>query len=430
MNHEIKQITDTLKSLEQQKAELENALNSLLHEKQASFDPEKDGASGNIGDWSEVYVFFRLMEQGKIKTADTEMHPIYNSFLPVLKIIREEGGMPLEYYTSNELNGIKTMKIYQHGIDQPLLECNPLDFKHGADKLLHDLQTARKDKNIKTSSLSFPDHASFLNHIFIRKIKSPAVEISKFFGGKADITMEIIQNDNLHVPAGFSVKSAIGGYASIINAAKANDIFYKVHDCTDEIMETVNSIKSSHWVVDRVRYLEKNNITLTYAGAGSKTFINNLKLIADNEPEVVAYALLFSNQTPKEGLKSNRKMTDVVDTLIRKDPLNIGENASIYYTKRIKDLLFEYACGMNNDTPWNGNTKIQGGYIHVTKRGDVLAYYASNQDSYKDWLLNSTRFDMPSTSRHETVNGPHCGHIHKKDGEYFFTLSLGVRFKE
>lgn len=96
----------------------------------------------------------------------------------------------------------------------------------------------------------------------------------------------------------------------------------------------------------------------------------------------------------------------------------------------MKDLLFEFACGMQSDTPWNTDTKIQGGYIFVTKEGDVMAYYASDQDSYKNWLVTGTKFDMPSTKRHQTVNGPCCGYIHKENDKYYYTLSLQVKFKK
>lgn len=426
----INETTNKIAELKRDIAELELTLNDELKKSFQNFNVATDGASGNVGDWSEIYVFYRIMEQGKIKTAKEDngnMNIVYDAFLPVLKIIREESGLPLEYYTSNEANGAKALKIYYAGLDEPLISCSIKDFKAKADELLTQLRSAKK-----TSSLSLPTQASFLNDIFIRKIKSPSKQISKSFGGKSDITMEIIQQDNLHVPAGFSIKSSIKSKSSLINASRANDVIYEIVGCTDDIMEEVNNINSSSWVIDRTkRILNDNNLIVRFDHFGSETFHNNLSLIADREPEIVAYALLYSNGEPEVGHGSNRGMSDVLQSLIAKDPINVGkEVAPLYYQKRLKDFLFEFACGMQSDTPWDTDTKIQGGYIFVTKEGDVLAYYASDQDSYKNWLLTGTKFDMPSTSRHTTANKSSCGYIHKENNKYYYTLSTQVKFKK
>ena len=407
------EIIKRLKVVESDRKGLEIELKRSLQSDFKDFNISKDGASGNAGDWAEIYVFYRIMEQGKIKTAKNnngEMNVIYDAFLPVLKI-----------------NGSKALKIYYAGLNEPLVSCTLKEFKQKADKLLQEIKSADS-----TASMSLPEQAEYLNSIFIRKIKSPSRQISASFGGKSDITMEIIQQDNLHVPAGFSIKSSIRSKSSLINASKANDAIFEVIGCTDALMDEVNHIESNSWIIDRTkRLLKDKTISLKFKRYGSKTFYDNLWLIADNEPDVVAYALLYSNGESEAGSGSNRAMEYAIASLVAKDPLNVGSDiAPLYYQKRIKDLLFEFACGMQSDTPWNTDTKIQGGYIFVTKEGDVMAYYASDQDSYKDWLVTGTKFDMPSTKRHQTVNGPCCGYIHKENDKYYYTLSLQVKFKK
>lgn len=424
------EIIEQLKAIESDRKGLESELKSSLQSDFKDFDVVEDGASGNAGDWAEIYVFYRIMEQGKIKTAKNdngEMNVIYDAFLPVLKIIREESGLPLEYYTSNEMNGSKALKIYYAGLNEPLVSCTLKEFKQKADKLLQEIKSADS-----TASMSLPEQAEYLNSIFIRKIKSPSQQISASFGGKSDITMEIIQQDNLHVPAGFSIKSSVRSKSSLINASKANDAIFEVIGCTDALMDEINHLESGSWIIDRTkRLLGDSNVSLKFERYGSRTFYDNLRLIADNEPDVVAYALLYSNGEPEVGGGSNRAMEYAIASLVAKDPLNVGADiAPLYYQKRMKDLLFEFACGMQSDTPWNTDTKIQGGYIFVTKEGDVMAYYASDQDSYKNWLVTGTKFDMPSTKRHQTVNGPCCGYIHKENDKYYYTLSLQVKFKK
>ena len=46
--------------------------------------------SGNKGEWSEVYVLLRLLANGKIYAADSELQIINDIYFPIIKIIREE----------------------------------------------------------------------------------------------------------------------------------------------------------------------------------------------------------------------------------------------------------------------------------------------------------------------------------------------------
>jgi hypothetical protein len=46
---------------------------------------------GNRGEWSEIYVFLKLLATGKIYAADEHLNRIENMFFPIIKIIREEG---------------------------------------------------------------------------------------------------------------------------------------------------------------------------------------------------------------------------------------------------------------------------------------------------------------------------------------------------
>ena len=45
---------------------------------------------GNKGEWSEVYVLLRLLADGKIYAADSELNKIEDVYFPIIKIIREE----------------------------------------------------------------------------------------------------------------------------------------------------------------------------------------------------------------------------------------------------------------------------------------------------------------------------------------------------
>ena len=44
----------------------------------------------NIGEWSEMYIFFKLMSDRKVYVADKDMNRLKDVFLNIISIIREE----------------------------------------------------------------------------------------------------------------------------------------------------------------------------------------------------------------------------------------------------------------------------------------------------------------------------------------------------
>lgn len=46
--------------------------------------------SGNKGEWSEIYVLFRLLEIGKLFAADADLNKMDGIFYNIINIIRSE----------------------------------------------------------------------------------------------------------------------------------------------------------------------------------------------------------------------------------------------------------------------------------------------------------------------------------------------------
>ena len=66
--------------------------------------------SGNKGEWSEIYIFLKLLHDGRVYAADKDMNRLATVYLNILKILREETpGFLYEYNTGNpitiDLNG-------------------------------------------------------------------------------------------------------------------------------------------------------------------------------------------------------------------------------------------------------------------------------------------------------------------------------------
>ena len=65
-----------------------------------------------------------------------------------------------------------------------------------------------------------------------------------------------------------------------------------------------------------------------------------------------------------------------------------------------------------------------GGYIIVKSSGDVLTYYIYNRDSFKKYLLNNTRLDSGSSSKHN------YGTVYSDNDIHRIKLNLQIRFND
>ena len=91
-------------------------------------------------------------------------------------------------------------------------------------------------------------------------------------------------------------------------------------------------------------------------------------------------------------------------------------------TSKVKNFLKIVAIGMVPQPPWNDRLSAYGGYIVVRDDGKLVCYHLYNEDAFKDYLFNNTKFDTPSCSRHK------FGSIYEERGSLFINLNLQIRF--
>ena len=53
--------------------------------------------SGNKGEWSEIYVFLRLLEVGKLYAADADLNKMDDVFYNIINIVRTENMVFLNF---------------------------------------------------------------------------------------------------------------------------------------------------------------------------------------------------------------------------------------------------------------------------------------------------------------------------------------------
>ena len=153
---------------------------------------------------------------------------------------------------------------------------------------------------------------------------------------------------------------------------------------------------------------------LKFDRACNGTFSGNLLLIDSMMEDIISYMLL-------EYYKSGKVFcSDIATALERQDPL--GYHRENVYRYKIKKFLCAVALGMMPSKKWDGRDEANGGYVIVKESGEVLAYHLYNRNMFENYLLNNTKLETGSTSKHK------FGTIYQEGNCSFMNLNLQVRF--
>ena len=370
--------------------------------------------TGNKGEWSEIYTFFKLLAEGKLYGADGDLNKKDDVFYKILKIIRNEqvGTLHFVFDSTNEVVHIKNDN------NDIKVSIETETFKKQTE-ILYDKIVSTKG----SAAFSILETSKFMEEILCSKLKAPS-------NNKSDITIKVHDfNTGLEPTLGFSIKSRLGKPSTLLNAgANTNFIFEICGDMDDAKMDYINSlfvekkkdgvvIKKDIAVGARVEYIAKNGLTLSFYKMNGKTFQNNLILIDSALPHIVGYAML------EYYLNGTNNILQAIKVVARKNPLGYDlEQGHKYYQYKMMKLLAESALGMLPGKVWTGRADANGGYIIVREDGEVLCYHLYNRNDFEEYLLNNTRFDRGGADKHK------YGVVEKIGEKYYISLNLQIRF--
>lgn len=362
--------------------------------------------TGNRGEWSEVYVLFKLLSEGRLYAADGDLNKKTDLFYEIVNIIRKEDiGVLTFVYGKDEV------KIYKDE-EFTKIEIITNNFKEEAEYLF--------EKILESSESAFKVERTnnFMREILCNKLKAPS-------SNKEDITITIHDSTtNIVARQGFSIKSRVGKPSTLLNAgAQTNFVFKILGEFNDSDMEAINNIyvirrgKKEVSVAGRIQYLKDHDFFLDYYDMVGTMFKNNLTLIDSLLPKIVGELLL------ENYVNGTSSVYDAVENIARKNPLgyDVCEDHP-YYKYKVKRMLTESALGMVPGTTWDGQAAATGGYIVVKEDGDVLCYHLYNRNDFEEYLLNNVRFEHASTKRYSYAS------VEKVNGEYYIKLNLQIRF--
>lgn len=351
--------------------------------------------TGNRGEWSELYALIKLMYTGRLYAADENAKRLDDVYFPILRILRN-------YATPKQIDYI----IHDNNVDIVLAG----DRVSSIDKE----QLAKITRLIYAGILAGSDRAFEIEGAPEVMEEMHIDRISAASSDKTDITMQIHDVHTGYDPiCGFSIKSELGSAPTLLNASGATNFVYEVKGITDEDMNRINVIDTKTKILDRIADIMAHG-EMKYVRVANDNFLSNLMLIDSYMDNIIADMLLAFYQNKATNCK------DLVDIVEDNDPLGYPRRG--FYEYKFKKFLCSVALGMMPSKAWDGHDEANGGYVIVKENGDILAYHLYNRGAFETYLLNNTKLERGSTSRHGFAS------IYKMNEKYFINLNLQIRF--
>lgn len=355
--------------------------------------------TGNKGEWSEIYVFLKLLADGKLNGADANLEAIPEVYYPIIKILREENNNKREYIID------KNIKIVDGTTNNELLSIPLSIFVTKSNELFSFLKKA------EGSSFSFPVIEEFLQSIEIKNLTANKSE-------KADISIVVHDlNTGLKPKLGFSIKSMLGKNSTLFNPGNTTNFIYEVTNLQTDI-SLINAIETAPKIANRIKAVLENNAEVTFIDIASKSLKLNLQLIDSDLPKILAELLFI-----KYSNSGTATIYNTLQQVEKNNPLNYDLSLGHpFYEYKIKNFLTDVALGMTPSAIWKGTYDATGGIIIVKENGEIVCYHIYNRNEFQEYLLRNTRIEQASTSRYN------FGNLYEENGKILLKLNLQIRF--
>lgn len=351
---------------------------------------------GNKGEWSELYTLLKLLGDGCIYCGDSALNQRLDLAYPILKAFRSDRPDRVSYTISSERSRVE--------IEGPNFstEVSQHTFAVQAETLLEMI------KSIDTAH--FDELDPFLDAIGVDSVKARSTD-------KADIRLVI---HNIHTGAypelGYSIKSRLGAPSTLINSnVDGTNFLYQTSPMpSDEEIAHFNSLRNFK---DKFRYLDQIGAEVSFRRVCSDTLSNNLMMLDLGLEQIVAYMLYLYYRG--EG----RTIEELTRRVVLDNPLHLrGVTNQPIYQYKVKQFLLAFALGMTSSKPWTGRFNANGGYIVVREDGEIVCYHFFDRNELEEYLYFNTRFETPSTSRHQ------FGKLFRTEEGCALKLNLQIRF--
>ncbi|MEX2484765.1 MAG: HpaII family restriction endonuclease [Brumimicrobium sp.] len=379
--------------------------------------------TGNKGEWSELYVLVTLLAEGKLYQSDYKLNKDLENVYEVVKAYKSESDYDLEFDRDQNINLYKI----EDGARERIGLFSPEDLQRVSKLLYNGI------KEGKGKSFAIVETDDFLTSASINKLKAD----SKV---KADIKLKIYDHRLAkETELGFSIKSLLGGNSTLFNTGLGNNFIYAVdNNISESVIEfntrTYKPTRGLSKLTYRLQELKRLGANVHFKTIQSNQLWKNLKMIDGDLPDILAWALYYRWLDRESSLKG-------ISTLLeKKDPLNFYNNQPSeqkLYEYKLKRFLTEAAMGMTSETPWMGEYDSFGGVIIAKNDGDVVCFHIYDFNLFRNYLLDNTKFEQPSTGEDSLNPGNsrstgkkyYYGWLYEEDDTLNYKINLQIRFK-
>lgn len=353
----------------------------------------------NKGEWSELYVFLKLLGDGVLYAADADLNRIDELYYPLIEVLRKENEQ-VKHYVKDEIIINITDEDNNHLLSLPMTE-----FVKKAEILLNAIKSL-------SGTFSVPEIENFMQLINCKKVKADSLD-------KSDITLVLhdcktYKNETF----GFSIKSQLGGNSTLFNAGKSTNFTFKIiGNLTKEQTDEINNIQTHSKIKDRIHKIKEFGFDINFYDIEHNICKSNLQMVDTQFPLIMAnYILLYYSGNGKNIYELTPKLKKI-------NPCNLDLSTNQpYYEHKMKNFLTDTALGMTAARVWSGDFHATGGFIIVREDGELLCYHVYNHNEFKNYLFKNTYFDTPDAKRHD------FGYVYQENGQNYIKLNAQIRF--
>ena len=421
--------------------------------------PESKIWEFNKGEWTEAYVFLRLLGDGRIYGADEHLEKDERIYIDIVNIFKYEADKI--YRFAREISD-SVASVCGYEDERRFIVITPPELSDKAGELYSAIKTVKSGDR----KFSVPEIQDFLQTLKFTSPKVPALpkQYEKQFGKKTDIVIEIEDSiDGARTKEGFSIKSHIGSSPTLFNSATKSNIIYEIVGCSDDLMHRINAIDDFTGREATETKPGKDGMILAIRRHGlefrlaedkcDETFRTNIMYVDSRMLSILDVVVrLQTGILP--GAKSSDSV-DIVEALAEVNPLHFP-NPKHFYEAKLKDFHFDSFSGMTASKEWDGKKRLTGGYIDVDKNGGLLYYRAVSDDVFCSYLHQHLYFDRPDRGGYKDlavaegraylegrtlseedkreILASHAakgkwGYIYKEDGKYYMAINFQTRFR-
>lgn len=234
---------------------------------------------------------------------------------------------------------------------------------------------------------------------------------------KADILLDI-ENENItKFNEGFGVKSYLGCRPTLLNASRNTNIIYSVSGLDEKHFNKINAINTRTKLIDRIKSIYALGGQLKFSKFEADSMAYNLALVDQIIPELISKMILefFVNRT--SNVSQNLKL------LFNNGELReLSIEDLLFFQVKIKRLLTSMLLGFFPGTKWDGEY-VSNGTIVVKEDGGLAGFHIIELAALGEYLFENIKFDTPSLTRHG-----YGSLARDANGAMHFKLNIQLRF--